>query len=726
MYHFTDVPMIVSGDSFLILDPQQSFLPRNKRQRRKVGVKITLTTARRICAGNLVPFHGLCGFSSDMDYYSGTLFRFPFRGSRATRLKEINFGIGAEKTKSLLDKYFEDASMALLFLRNTKSIDCFIRGEDRPRWCVSASRSEVSEDQIFQQIKVRSQKENQPTIERIWRIRMTDIISCPANIVKPGRGAGKITECGIAACISDQRASQRIFCTLPTPFRSCIPISFHASFAVTGDRNSIPFEDTRRDPVVAEWNSWLLTSCIPNSYLDFLKDLAPRIGEESFRYWPLITNQEYATPPTHAVIKAFWNILSDDDGIQLFPLARPLHAANSAPPLTKKSAAKVGTSYPTTSLRTAQFDALPPKVSWYLRPLFQKICPFLVVLPPSLAETMQNNKAGGLMTILGPEFLCGLFREEHNCKILADFYAQGPESKTGGPKALELLLNILVAKVGTSSEALSYLNGCRILPKLDGSLGLLTLGLDADTEWNLIADEAEQRLFGFAASSFVNTNLFQRSSSHLSIDFSSYTTLNNPIKDIINSKLNVRPLEFQDLGKLLARDNAPIHPKYGGDRDSWIEQFWLYLNKRLSMEHVKSLREDAVLSITQILAESGLQDKLIYRTVGNGQPQYLTPTQFDTGAWIVKPSNAEHEILCLAITDLRLADRACLPYWLLTAESDLNVAPSFVRFIQALKVIERRSKKSITTYLGQALTQKTRKVSHAFLCHKLVHAESST
>ena len=710
MYHFTDVPMIVSGSHFLVLDPQQHFLPRNRRQRRKFGVKITLATARRICADHLAPFHDVCGFSSDMDHYEGTLFRFPFRGTNATRLKENDSYIEAKKTKSLLDKYFEDASMALLFLRNIESVDLHIRGEDHARWCVSAIRSEISEDEIFRQVKMRSQNEKQPAVEKIWRIGMTDIVDCPAHIVKPGRGSTKITECGIAACISHPTTSQRIFCTLPTPFRSCIPVSFHASFAVTGDRKSIPFEDVRRDPIVAEWNKWLLTCCIPEFYLEFLKDLAPRMGDASFQYWPLICDAEQPTTLTtltKAVTEGFWNTLSGNDMIAIYPLARSMHVSNDASPLTKRPLGKIRKLYATTSLKKAQFDVLPNEISSQLRPLFLKTCPCLVVLPQTLGHYMPRSEAGKSMTLLGAEFLSDLFRKESNCRILEEFYAQRRDSKTGECQAMELLMGILVEKVSAKPDALNYLSGCRILPKLDGLLGHLTLERGNGIEWNFIADKTEQQLFSFAADSFVNTNLFQRSSRLPGIDLSLLATPRNPIKAITESNLNVRPLELQDIGTILARKDSPLIQIDGKNRASWTKKFWSYLNNKMRVDGKSSIDD----SVLKLLIYSGLQDTPLYRLISNNeQEQYCTPAQFDNEPCIVDPSTDEHHALCSVIKDLRLADRACLPFWLVKQEDDLRAPPSFLRLIKALKIVERRLNTSVTAYLDQILTEKNRQV----------------
>lgn len=95
---------------------------------------------------------------------------------------------------------------------------------------------------MFRGLNLSTRQRDQDPVEMSWRIGVTDIEDCPRDIIKPGRGATKITECGIAACISHPHVVQRVFCTIPTPLESNIAISFNASFAITGDRKSIPFE----------------------------------------------------------------------------------------------------------------------------------------------------------------------------------------------------------------------------------------------------------------------------------------------------------------------------------------------------------------------------------------------------------------------------------------------------------------------------------------------------
>ncbi|KAI9869669.1 MAG: hypothetical protein M1830_005236 [Pleopsidium flavum] len=130
MYHWTDVPMILSGEFLLILDPQQLHLPMNYRiGRRKAGVKIKLSRLRRDCQDQLAPFNGLWGYALDVDRYNGTIFRFPLRkeGSQSDLLETSIHSLST--AKATFQGAFETARLSLLFLRNIRKIDLHIRGK---------------------------------------------------------------------------------------------------------------------------------------------------------------------------------------------------------------------------------------------------------------------------------------------------------------------------------------------------------------------------------------------------------------------------------------------------------------------------------------------------------------------------------------------------------------------------------------------------------------------
>lgn len=727
MYHFTDVPMIVSGGSFLILDPQQELLTKNKRYKRKVGIKIPLSTAHRICSDQLVPFDGLCGFSMGMKEYKGTLFRFCFRKSKQTKLKEISTMIDSAETTNLLNRYFQDADKAMLFLRHIKSIDFAIRGDSSPLWSVSADRSESFEDGIFRQIKVDSQQVDKKANSKTWRIGMIDIDHCPTDVVNPGRGAGKVTECGIAACLTDANTPQRVFCTLPTTFSSHLPISFHASFAITGDRKTIPFENVRQDHEITKWNNWLLTDCIAEFYFEFLKDLAPRLGENSFDYWPVSESSGSPVSMSGIVAKAFWEKLVGHDSWQLFPLAGSLSTASmtsSSSPLKTRPGGKIRKLHTTTSLKVAQFEFLPFRYV-QLRPLFLDLCPSLVHLPMHLRVDMKKSTAFESANQLGPEMLCDIFRQEVNCQHLSKFLSSINVSTK--VMAMEMLLEIVVPPLHENPVALNILSGCRILPRLDGSLGLLVLEDQSNNEWNFIANETEQTLFDFARSSFVDTRLFRPRSSIF--EFGKLPSMiefgkplqkpRNPITDIKKSSLNVRKLKAADIGILLASPQSPINSTKTKDLDAWLEKFWQYMNESPRKQHDAIPRDLDSKVMNDIILKCGLQDQKLYRVRTGSEWQYISPREFETKPCVVMPGKPKFDVLCSEILDLKVVDRDCVPLTYL--HSDFRPENDFIqsfmaRLLQAFGIIERQTQISIGVYLTDKLSVESRKVRVFFFC----------
>jgi sacsin len=62
MYHFTDVPSMISGDYFVIFDPSRQYLPMHGG-RRRAGMRIPLSIMKVRHKDHLVPFIGIDGYS---------------------------------------------------------------------------------------------------------------------------------------------------------------------------------------------------------------------------------------------------------------------------------------------------------------------------------------------------------------------------------------------------------------------------------------------------------------------------------------------------------------------------------------------------------------------------------------------------------------------------------------------------------------------------------------
>ena len=80
MYHFTDIPSLISGDYFVIFDPQRRYLPVDEKGKRRAGMKIPISLMKASKKGHLIPFVGLGGYTLGIIHFNPLLllFSFPF------------------------------------------------------------------------------------------------------------------------------------------------------------------------------------------------------------------------------------------------------------------------------------------------------------------------------------------------------------------------------------------------------------------------------------------------------------------------------------------------------------------------------------------------------------------------------------------------------------------------------------------------------------------------
>ena len=116
VYHFTDVPQIVSGNYFVAFDPTLSYLPNNFiRNPSKPGVKINLKKGPQKLklykdqfAPFVVPEFGLdLGFHPDGVNFDGTVLRLPLRMRKDSNLSKMTFTERDYRLKEL-EGYFEE------------------------------------------------------------------------------------------------------------------------------------------------------------------------------------------------------------------------------------------------------------------------------------------------------------------------------------------------------------------------------------------------------------------------------------------------------------------------------------------------------------------------------------------------------------------------------------------------------------------------------------------
>ena len=696
MYHFTDVPMILSADFLLILDPQQQILPRNKFFRRKVGQKLSLSRVRHIAPDQLTPFYGIEGFDKELDFYDGTIFRFPLRSSHAaSNLKDATDIIDVAKVLELLQNYLKVAQSSLIFLSNVEKIAFNIRGKSNAEWVVNASKPESGAGDVYSTVFVNVDKGRTHKSRYEWRVGINDVEGSPPDIFKTGKAQSKATECGIAACIriedagsEKQRSTalqcpQRVFCRLPTEFDSSLPVSFHASFAITGDRRSIPFLD---NSPVAKWNQFLLTKSIAKLYLDFLRDLAPLIGVDVYRFWPSFSTLNTKRSLGEYMAESFWSTLTTTDHLsdKLFACVSEIRNPGPQNDLRRTPQKKSRKLHPVTSIQRAQFDFLRLNTSKILHPVFPALGQPLVRLPSRLESGIRAIARSLELNFVDTQWIIKTFSVKENADIL-DKYLLSIEfdSKVEVLTVIFEVLNSL--NFGQGSEDCKLLDGCTILPrpKLDHPLGTLKLINNKDEyhHWNYSASLEEQDLFDFARDLMVHMPI---KTQNLTKTYKSDNGSLEPadlLTKFVEAPFNIRQIEAEDVGRFLKLPKCPLQSKSNSADvlHEWIIKFWTFFNRKYDLQDLATL-----------IAIAGFKETAVYRCAHQSAWQYLSHEEFENGPYIVQPRSQEQQEMCRHIPGLMCVDNQCLPKQLMWGEADLGDTSSFTRFLRALERIEKK------------------------------------
>ncbi len=684
-------------------------LTENRSGKKKIGVKLSLKAVQRICPDQLAAFDGLCSYTKDLDHYEGTLFRMPVK-SGVSAAKTID----AAQIERLLLEYRALGRESLLFLRHIKNISFSLRSVVEPLWSISADRPQSFDIEVYQQVDILGSRQGLRDFEETWRVGLTKTDPNPVGVSVPHSGAPKITECGIAACLCNQKVQQELarewqdrpktkfYCKLPTAYASELPVAVHASFSVTGDRRTVSVED-ERDPNTA-WNRWLLQECIPELYIKFLKDLGPRIGVSAFDYWPSAAPLS-SGPMARYVYTSFWEKIRGTkyNEYPLYPLVEVGPSSSYTFPLNSRALGG-RKQHEVTSSKSAQFDLLPEEKSAFLRPLLCSWNPRLVRPPPSLIRQISKTMISQV-TVLDAGYLCQLLKVGGNHAHLDRFLAN-LDGENARAKALEmLLLEIVPDAMGADSPHVKALNGCQVLPLRDGSLKLLNWVAEKTSmaDWTIIPDGAEREVFSFAQDALVDYRLFNGDPSAEAIPAVHNLPRRNPFQQLKDASFNIRAMQLGDVGKLLARPDSPLaSPDQSPPGEQWFSRLWDYLNQKASGIDQRS--SDYTTMVNEFLAKCGVQQCRIYRTRAGEAWRYVTPEQLHVIPCVIKPTDQDQARLCSEIEGLRIIDSAHILFPMAVAEKDLNDAPSMIRLMRALAEIGKQSRRPIKASLQSHLS----------------------
>ena len=609
------------------------------------GIRLRLSKLRHACPGQLAPFEGLWDYTSGLDYYPGTIFRFPLRNAKtASVLRPGKKNLNSGEVLHFLHNYFREARISLLFLRRIKSVSFSVYGNPDDRWSVTR-RPPMDEDaKSFSELVVCEFDDGDKVAGKDkWWVAIEDLHPPANHLLESSRRVMKNVECGIAALISSTAASKpiqsRTFSTLPLDIPSDLPVHVHATFSLSGDRQSIAIDEYGTQSHGSRWNRYLLEDALPKLYLVFLDNIGTQVRHRVFEFWPR------EVPPKRSCAEllcaSFWEEVPKSSR-RLFPKAQLDMASRQRRPADLLD------------INQAVFDFLPASQSEILAGLLISLDLNLVRHIPAEITKRLNALRPKVKSVTGP-MLRELFKSDRGRKCLLN-------ESTKRPHILEAIFRQIIP----TEADLADLDGCHLLPLADGSLATFKY-LDDRSPKYYLASERELTLFTFASKCLVAPGTGDR------------------LRPLLESgKFNFVPLRLCHMERLLAMKPPVSAPNPEAER--WLANFWEFWNASLDSTTSNTINSQAK----------------IFRATRDGLVSYASPAEFQEFPAVVQPSSLEHQQLCDNIPGLYHFDPKLMPNSLMNSEKSFSNEESFYRFVQALSALAGASRIGlfVKTHLG--------------------------
>ena len=581
-------------------------------------------------------------------------------------MREID--LDASMVRTRLENYFDEARISLLFLRRIRSIDFKVHGKADFEWSISR-KDPLGEDPgaflrwpLCSFTKIMALGHQVAGTDK-WLVAIEDLKPKTNHLPYSPRRVMKNVECGVAGLVSSkfdtidpgkpypENIKLRMFSALPLPISSDLPVCIHATFSLSGDRQSLIIDEIGSESHGSKWNRYLLQSALPQLYLSFLDEIGPHVRQDVLSFWP-----QGDPPPkscSELLCSSFWEELPTSSG-RFFPKAQ----MDSDFGQRKR--------FELFTIHQAAFDFLNKSHSEILAPLLLALKVNLVRNVP-LPIAKRLKKLPEVNSVTG-QMLRKLFKSEQSRLHLQEEVSRDSR-----------ILNHLLYLMIPGESDLEELDGCNVLPLSDGTVGKLRLLTpSAPTTNYYFASEADGKLFDFASGLLTVPNT------------------SDLFEEIIKSeKFNVETLRLCHVRKVLARRTAPT--AVSAEADEWLTNFWNYWNQ--SSDDPTSPSNIAIDDIPGL-----------FRATCNSTSFYTQLSQLDLLPAVVEPSNAEHQQLCHKFPELWRFDNKFMPKTLRDSESSFSKNTSFLRLIKALKELAVRDGKTLGAFVMKHLDSDNLKV----------------
>ncbi|KAL0183729.1 hypothetical protein M9458_019425, partial [Cirrhinus mrigala] len=365
VYHVSDIPSILSGNTLLILDPNVTHLEKHIISKGNPGIKLDPFQERlyKRFPGQFKSHEGIfdCDLSAgnSKKAYSGTLIKLPFRTLEEANKSEISSKVYDEdRIQSFKNNLTDNSETHLLFLKRIKSLSLQIVPEnastppqdDQIQTPLKISREvmtsfAVSNDKPLQEIKstLRNtdigcdniidvnrahivkivQEQSERSLTQYWllyscfgthdsmqmfqqRNKQEHVFSYPIG----GVAVPLHREAKTNAWSPDESLIGQAFCFLPLSIETGLPVHINGTFAVTSNRKGL-----WEKGVKSEWNRALLKDAVTSAYITTLlelKEMAQNGHIENYSFYAFWPDTEKAGKAFLPLVESFYSTVAQN------------------------------------------------------------------------------------------------------------------------------------------------------------------------------------------------------------------------------------------------------------------------------------------------------------------------------------------------------------------------------------------------------------------------------
>ncbi|XP_034059870.1 sacsin isoform X2 [Gymnodraco acuticeps] len=387
VYHVTDVPSILSGNSLLILDPNVTHLTKHIKHKTNPGLKLDLSKQHlfHCFPGQFAPYEHIfdCNFRSQSppEPYPGTLIKLPFRTEEEAIMSEISEKVFNKQQIITFQQHFTNNSQThLLFLKNINmlSLQSISNNASTPprdneiETVFNVSKTTESTMRIPDESSVSKQQQAKKALMKLDGKCKEVIHCCTVNIVQITSQQSGETEVqswllyncfgthkslqmalqenkqakfslpigGIAVPLQNNPETGKLaplqtdlvgqaFCFLPLSIHTGLPVNVNGTFAVTSNRKGL-----WESGVKHEWNKALLEDPVVTAYISALlalKKMSENKQLETYCYHTFWPDREKVSDTFEPLVDALYSAIAQPSiGPELFSDGEHWCSMNSA------------------------------------------------------------------------------------------------------------------------------------------------------------------------------------------------------------------------------------------------------------------------------------------------------------------------------------------------------------------------------------------------------------